>query len=164
MPADSTPMSAAAPLIASGVQGGGAHPPPDETLLVAMLIAALTAVCALIVRYLRRRSHRAKPVTDQWEAAARMGELCPDGWQAQITLYGWGAPVPPDAPAARTPLVELEWQQFAPEPGRVIVSRTLWAPTIVEALQLMVQDRQTDLTLEEIEQAAGEDDGAAWPD
>ena len=36
----------------------------------------------------------ARPVTDQWQALAVMGELCPHGWQAQITLYGWGAPVP----------------------------------------------------------------------
>jgi hypothetical protein len=47
--------------------------------------------------------------------------------------------------------------------GTLIVSRRLWAPTIVEALQLMVQDRQTDLTLEEIEQAAADDDSPSWP-
>jgi len=155
--------AAGALLLASGVQGGGAHPPADETLLVGILIALLAVASLLIARHLRRRRRAAAPVTDQWEAAARMGELCPDGWRAQITLYGWGAPIPEDAPASRTPPVELEWQQFAPDSARVMVSRRLWASTIVEALQLMVQDRQTDLTLEEIEQAA-EDAGGPWPD
>lgn len=158
-------MSAAGSVLplASGVQGGGAHPPADEAALLVILIGALTIGCLLIALYLRGRTRRSRPaVTDQWQALAVMGELCPDGWQAQITLYGWGAPVPADAPASRVPQVELEWKQFAPEPGGVVVARRVWAPTIVEALQLMVQDRQTDITLEEIEQAAGEDEDSPW--
>ena len=87
-----------------------------------------------------------------------MGELCPHGWQAQITLYGWGAPVPSDAPSARAPLVELEWKQFDEQPGHVAVARRAWASTIPEALQVMVEDRRTDLTLEQIERSAGGED------
>jgi hypothetical protein len=103
-------------------------------------------------------------VTDEWQALAVMGELCPDGWQAQITLYGWGAPVPDDAPPSRVPLVELEWKQFEQEPGRVAVERRVWAPTIERALQTMVDDRRTDVALEQIEQAAAENGDVSWND
>jgi hypothetical protein len=147
-------------VIADGVQGGGAHPPiAHDTLTVVLLILAMAAACVSIFVYLRRRYRRPKPVADQWSTQAVMGELCPYGWQAQITLYGWGAPVPDDAPASRAPLVELEWKQFDEEAGRVAVARRVWAPTIGEALQRMVEDRRTDIALEQIErQAAGEED------
>ena len=101
-------------------------------------------------------------MSDQWHALTVMGELCPYGWQAQITLYGWGAPAPPDAPPARAPLVELEWKQFDEEPGRVAVARRVWEHTIAEALQAMVDDRRTDLTLEQIERAAEDDEESWW--
>ena len=164
-PLDADAVSAlpAALPIASGVQGGGVHPPADEAALLVILIGALTIGCLFVGLYLRARARRPHPVVeDQWQALAVMGELCPDGWQAQITLYGWGAPVPDDAPPSRVPLVELEWKQFAPETAGVVVARRVWAPTISDALQLMVQDRQTDITLEEIEQAAGGDGNSPW--
>src|ERR1700685_2904443 len=162
-------MSVAAfvPVSASGAQGGTAHPAQavaHDTLLVASLCIAMAAASALIVLYLRRRRPRVKPVSDQWQALAVMGELCPHGWQAQITMYGWGAPVPADAPQSRTPLVELEWKQFDEEPGRVVVARRVWSPTIGQALALMVEDRRTDMALEEIEQAASEDGDVFWGD
>jgi hypothetical protein len=148
-----------ATVIASGVQGGGAHPPvAHDTLIVIGLIVLLALATTLIVTYMRRRRHRRAAIGDQWGALAVMGELCPHGWQAQLTLYGWGAPVPSDAPPSRTPLVELEWKQYDEDPGRVAVARRTWAPTISEALQAMVEDRQTDLTLERIEQEAGGED------
>jgi hypothetical protein len=103
-------------------------------------------------------------VADQWQAQAVMGELCPHGWQAQITLYGWGAPVPADAPPARVPLVELEWKLFGDEAGAVALARRVWAPTIGEALQLMVEDRRTDLALEQIEQAVAGEEDLWWSD
>jgi hypothetical protein len=152
-------------VLASGVQGGGGHPPAaHDTLIVLAVIAAMALICVLIVLVVRRRAGRTRPVSDQWQALAVMGELCPHGWQAQITLYGWGAPIPDDAPPARAPLVELEWKQFAAEPGRVAIARRVWAPTIERALQVMVDDRRTDLALEQIEQAAYEDDDLLWPD
>ncbi|HEX4435515.1 MAG TPA: hypothetical protein VH061_01850 [Solirubrobacteraceae bacterium] len=145
-------------VLASGVQGGGAHPPqPHGLLLVCGLLVTLTLLTLAVAWFLRRR-RRAKPVADQWGALAVMGELCPHGWQAQITLYGWGAPIPDDAPPSRVPLVELEWKQFDEQPGQIAVARRAWAPTIPEALQAMVEDRQTDLTLEQIEQSAGGED------
>jgi hypothetical protein len=156
-------MSAiAGAVLASGVQGGDAPAPAHETLVIVLLIAAMALAAAAIVVYLRRRSRRAKPVQDQWQALAVMGELCPTGWQAQITVYGWGAPVPADAPPSRAPLIELEWKQFEEESGQIAVARRVWAPTIGDALQTMVEDRRTDLTLEQIEQAAAEDGDLRW--
>ncbi len=143
-------------VIASGVQGGHVPASGEETLLIALAIAVMALACVPIALHLRRQRRRPKPVTDQWQAQAVMGELCPHGWQAQITLYGWEAPIPADAPASRVPLVELEWKEFGREPGRVAVARRLWAPTIGEALQRMVEDRQTDVTLEQIEQSAAD--------
>ncbi len=142
----------------------GGHVPalPGDTLLIAILIVALAVVCALIFVHLRRRYRRPKPVADQWQAQAVMGELCPHGWQAQITLYGWGAPVPADAPAARVPLVELEWKLFEDESGRVAVARRVWAPSVGEALQRMVEDRRTDFALEQIEQGARDAEDVWW--
>jgi hypothetical protein len=151
-------------VIASGVQGGTAHPlVAHDTLVVVLVIAVMAAACALIFVYLRRRYRRPSPVSDEWQAHAVMGELCPHGWQAQITLYGWGAPVPADAPAARVPLVEVEWRLFEDESGGVAVARRVWAPTIGQALQAMVDDRRTDLALEQIEQAVAEEQrGEGW--
>jgi hypothetical protein len=62
------------------------------------------------------------------------------------------------------PLVELEWKQFEQEPGRVAVERRVWAPTIERALQTMVDDRRTDVALEQIEQAAAENGDVSWND
>ena len=154
----------AALLLASGVQGGHAPAPGYETVVIVSVIALLTAASAAIAIYLRRRSRNLAHVADQWQALTVMGELCPHGWQAQITLYGWGAPVPDDAPPSRVPLVELEWMQFEDESGQVAVARRVWAPTIPEALQIMVEDRRTDITLEEIEQAAEGSDDLWWND
>jgi hypothetical protein len=156
-------LAAVAPLIAS-YRGGSTYAPLYETFVIVPLIAVMTGACVLIGVYLRRRHRRPKPVADQWQALAVMGELCPHGWQAQITLYGWGAPVPDDAPPSRVPLVELEWKQFDEEPGRVAVARRVWAPTIDEALQSMVDDRRTDIALEQIEQAADADEDVWWSD
>ncbi len=148
-------------VLASGVQGGDAPAAGYETLVICLAIAAMAAAGVLIGMSLRRRQRRPKPVSDQWQALAVMGELCPEGWQAEITLYGGGAPIPADAPLAHVPPVELEWKQYEEEPGRIAVSRRLWAPTIAAALQTMVEDRQTDLTLEQIERAASAD-GEVW--
>lgn len=153
----SVPAPAPASVIASGVQGG--HAIPHDTVIVASIVLAMVAAAVVIAAYLRRRSRRPAPVADEWRAQAVMGELCPDGWQAQITLYGWGAPVPADAPASRAPLVELEWRRFDADPTRSVSSRRCWSPSIREALQTMVDSRRADLELEQIEQhVLGEDD------
>ncbi len=143
--------------VIASYRGGSTYAPLYETFVIVPLIVAMTLACVAIGVYLRRRQRRPKPVADQWQALAVMGELCPYGWRAQITLYGWGAPVPADAPPSRVPLVELEWTQYD-EPGHVAVARRVWAPTISQALQAMVDDRQTDIALEQIEQDATDED------
>src|ERR1700687_4807407 len=129
--------------VVAGYRLGSTSAPWLETLAILLAIAVMTVACVLIFRYLRRRDRQPKHVTDQWQTLAVMGELCPDGWQAQITVYGDGAPVPLDAPPARAPLVELEWQQFDGEHQHVTASRRAWARTIGGALQMMGDDRGT---------------------
>jgi hypothetical protein len=148
-------------IFASGVQGGDAHAAGYETIVIVFAIAAMALAAIAIGSYLRRRYRQPKRVSDQWQALSVMGELCPDGWQAEITVYGGGAPLPDDAPSSRAVPVELEWKQFDASPGQVAVTRRVWAPSIPEALQTMVVDRQTDLTLEQIERAAAAD-GEVW--
>jgi hypothetical protein len=155
----SAPMLA--PVIAS-YRGGSTYAPLYETFVIVPLIALMAAGCVLIAIHLSRRQRRPKPVADQWQALAVMGELCPHGWQAQIKLYGSGAPVPEDAPPARRPLIELEWKQFDEDAERVLVARRLWARSIGGALQTMVDDRRTDLTLEQIEREAASDGDLWW--
>lgn len=154
----------AALVLASGVQGGGAHPPKTtDTVLLIVLVAAMALAAVAIALYLRRARRRHPPVEDHWRALALMGELCPHGWQVQLTLYGWGAPAPSDAPASRTPLVEVEWTQFDDDAGeRVAIARRAWAPSIPQALQTMVDDRRTEVTLEQIAQAGDSED--LWSD
>jgi hypothetical protein len=143
--------------VIASYRGGSTYAPLYETFVIVPLIMVMTVACVLIGLYLRRRHRRPRQVADQWQALAVIG------WQAQITLYGWGAPVPEDAPPSRVPLVELEWTQFDEEPGHIAVARRVWAPTISDALQSMVEDRRTDLTLEQIEQAAADED-PEWGD
>jgi hypothetical protein len=153
-------------LVAGGVQGGppDGHVPVPDTLLVVAISLALALALGGVILYLRRDNRRSRPVADEWAALAVMGELCPSGWKAQVTIYGWGAPVPADAPPSRAPLVELEWSQYDEQTGQVAVVRRVWAPSIAEALQVMVEDRRTDLSLEQIEQEASEREAIDWED
>lgn len=135
---------------------GMAHPPPEtRPLLVFALMALFALLGVLILIWQRHRRGRPKLVTDQRGALAVMGELCPHGWQAEITLYGSDAPLPEDAPAARPPLVGVQWRLYAPGGERVAVVRRMWASTIDEALQKIVEDRRIDVELEQIESSAG---------
>jgi hypothetical protein len=139
----------------------GPHPPPESPPLVFVLIAVLTVIAGLILFLQRRRRRRPRRVTDRWSAHAVMGELCPHGWQAQITIRGSGAPPPPDAPPGRTPPVAVEWKLYEARSDEVAVSRRIWADTVEQALQGMVDDRRLDLALEQIEQKSlrAEDQG-----
>ena len=89
-----------------------------------------------------------------------MGELCPHGWSCQITLYEGPLPADEDPPPGR---VALDWVELRREAGSPAVMRRVWAGSIVEALEAMVADRRTDLTLEQIELRATLE-GADWPD
>jgi len=117
---------------------------------------------ALRARRHRRRRARATANAER-RARALMGELCPQGWRAQITLFEGSEAMPPDAPEDDRARVALDWAEFEDETGRAAVVRRVWAPTIADALEAMVADRRTDETLEQIEQGAVAD-GAPWPD
>jgi len=149
---------ASLPIGAGAGQGG--HQPIHalDTISALSILVSLAIVAAVIAVVAHRRGRRVQPVTDHWATLAVMGELCPYGWQAQISLYGWGAPVPDDAPPARTPLVALDWKQFDDEFGRVVVQRRVWARTIEEALQKMIDDRRLDVSLEQIGQDSAIDE------
>ena len=174
------------------------HPAPVDMLQPLMLLlvgvvagGVLLTVLGVIVppsrrrvrdwRY-RRRSARAAAGAER-RARAVMSELCPFGWQAQITLFDTatvtradadgqrlrvaalrdGLRVPPDGIGPRA-AVALDWAELSANPlARPAVMRRVWAPTIAEALQAMVSDRQTDETLEQIEQMAAAE-GMLWPD
>jgi hypothetical protein len=45
-----------------------------------------------------------------------------------------------------------------------VVARRVWAPRIDQALQSMVDDRRTDIALEQIERAADADGELGWGD
>jgi len=131
---------------------GSASAPLNETLAIVAVCAAMVAAWALASSYLRRRDRRRTRISDEWNALSTMGELCPAGWQAHITVYGGEAPLAADAPPSRVPPVALEWKQFDGSSGAVVVARRLWAPSIAAALQAMAEDRLTDIALERIEQ------------
>ncbi|HEY5317501.1 MAG TPA: hypothetical protein VIJ20_05940 [Solirubrobacteraceae bacterium] len=115
----------------------------------------------------RARRHRRRrflaAANAERRSRALMSELCPQGWRAQITLFGPGDAVPPEAPEGERARVALDWAELEDDSGRVAIVRRVWAPTIAEALEAMVADRRTDETLEQIEQGAVAD-GAPWPD
>jgi hypothetical protein len=126
--------------------------PEGQPVIVILLIAALAAIGCLILLWQRRRKRRPTRVTDQWGALAAMGDLCPAGWQAEITLHGGKATLRPDA----TPAVALKWKLYEDKSTRVAASRRVRADTISGALQMMVDDRRLDVLLEQIEQASDE--------
>jgi hypothetical protein len=136
--------------------------------IVTVMLIKLCAVSAPKVRRKlmarRRRTHRLRVAANaEQRARAIMSELCPHGWRAQITLFGPGDEMPPDAPDGDRSRVALDWAELEDERRRIAVVRRVWAPTIGEALDAMVADRRTDETLEQIEQAAHAD-GTLWPD
>jgi hypothetical protein len=107
--------------------------------------------------------HARAAATAEARARALMSELCPHGWRAQITLFGPGDELPPDAPEGERSQVALDWAELESERRGIAVVRRVWAPSIGEALEAMVADRRTDETLEQIEQSAVAD-GSLWPD
>lgn len=152
------PMTVVGEWIVEGYRWGSNSAPWLETLVIMLAIAVMALACRLIFRQLHRRDRKPKQVADQWQTLAVMGELCPRGWQARITLYGDGAPLPLDAPPARAPLVELEWERFDGRPPQAIATRRTWARSIGGALQMMVDDRSVDVTLEQ----AAKDGRSLW--
>jgi hypothetical protein len=155
------------------------HPGPANLLAPFLLVAFFVCVGALAgpllgvavsgvkgrVRAWRGRRRQARfAATAERRARALMGELCPHGWQAQVTLFGAVDDVDrPVAPGGGPAQVALDWAELQDSCGPPVVMRRVWAPTIGEALDAMVADRRTDQTLEQIEQGAVAD-GTLWPD
>jgi hypothetical protein len=131
--------------------------------IAGVLLYKLADVGALAIRrrVLVRRRERADAGAER-RARALMGELCQDGWRAQITLFAAGDE-PPGAPPGDRARVALDWAELGPERGAPAIVRRIWAPTVAAALEAMVADRRTDETLEQIEQRAIAED-AQWPD
>ena len=117
---------------------------------------------ALRSRIARRRRRRAAANAER-RARAMMDELCPQGWHAQITLFGASEKPHGDTSVRHRDWVALDWTAFEDDSSRAAVVRRVWGPTISEALDAMVADRCTDETLQHVEQAALAD-GAVWPD
>ena len=133
-------------------------------VVVLPLFRALAKYARLRMR--AGRAHRRGThvvATAEPRARALMGELCPHGWRAQITLVGSDGAQVLDLPGGGGPLIALDWAALEADGRRTAVVRRVWGATIAEALDAMVADRRTDETLEQIEQRAFAD-GAPWPD
>ncbi len=160
------------------VQFGGerAHPGPDSLLGPLLLIVGGACVGALLIPLVGFLVRRARAALYGWRARRRrlriaataerrarvmMSELCPHGWRAQLTLYE-GVTEQENGEPVRGP-VALDWFEMTARGDRPAVMRRVWAATIGEALEAMVNDRRTDETLEQIELRASAD-GALWPD
>lgn len=164
-------------MFALSVQFGGAHSHSGQAdllepvslivfvvafaVLVLPLIEALAEYSRIRLRARRGRGrHDCAAATAEQRARALMGELCPHGWQAQITLVGAERS---DGPVGASCRVALDWAALEADSGSTAVVRRIWAPTVAEALDAMVAGRRTDETLERIERQAVAD-GAPWPD
>ena len=162
------------------VQFGGAraHSGRGSLLVPLGLLVLISCLGALILPLLERLMARIRSGLRAWlgkrrrvrasanaerRARALMGELCPHGWRAQITLFAMGEEQLSNPANGERARVALDWTELEDESGRAAVMRRVWAPTIGEALDAMVADRRTDETLEQIEHGAVAD-GALWPD
>ncbi len=127
-----------------------------ELVLVGAVLLVLAGL--LLAREVKRWRTRHRPHSHEVRARAVMGELCPNGWQAQLTLYGSGsAAAPPGSPQGGE-VVAVDWSELPGDDGELPPTRRVWAPTITDALAAMVADRRTDEVLERIERSAGADD------
>ena len=127
-----------------------------ELVLVGGLLLVLAGL--LLSRELRRWRGGPRPHSEEVRARALMGELCPNGWQAQLTLYASGQLAPPGAPPSESSLVAVDWSELPDEGDEPPVRRRVWAATIADGLAAMVEDRRTDEVLERIERSANADD------
>ena len=150
----------------SGQHAGALHPALGVIALligIPLLAAgAATLLAALGKRLLGRGPNPQAAVQDAAELEDRlrtsMSELCPHGWRAQMTLFGPQDELPPDAPMGPRSRVALDWAELDEDGDDALVVRRVWASSVAEALEAMVDDRRTDETLERIEREV------MWPD
>jgi hypothetical protein len=151
--------------------GGGTLEPMLGLVALACVGGLLLPSLTFLVTHVRgpwraRRSRRRRlraAANAERRAWALMSELCPHGWQAQITLFGSSEDRVAAAPHGEPARVALDWAAYEDEIGRAGVVRRVWGQSINEALDKMLADRRTDETLEQIEQGAVAD-GILWPD
>jgi hypothetical protein len=152
-PTHSSLLPAVLALVGAAIVGGG------FLILLERIIPRLRQ--AIRARRSRRRQLHAA-ATSEVRSRAQMDELCPYGWQAQITVYSSAAELPPDAPNPERTRVALDWSPLGPG-SATFADRRVWAESVLLALEAMVVDRVTDETLQDIE-ARALADGAEWPD
>ena len=80
--------------------------------LAAVGAVLLVLAGLLLVREVRQWRRERPPDSDEVRARAVMGELCPNGWQAQLTLYGSSVSAPPEAPRFEGGLVAIDWSEL----------------------------------------------------
>jgi hypothetical protein len=137
--------------------GGGLGVPLEIIGATVLACALLTATVLLLTRFRRKRDPmfmRERYMREE------MQELCPDGWQARIVLYGDGAPMPDDVPGDGDRNVCVEWAEYETDEAghtEIAVARRMWARTITGALRGMIADRKLDIELEKIERQVIED-------
>jgi hypothetical protein len=144
-------------IIATASTAGRALAVAAQLELVAVGAVLLVLAGLLLSREVRRWRRTHAPDNDEVRARAIMGELCPNGWQAQITLYNSPDSQPPDAPRYDGGLVAIDWCELGDGHGDAPPTRRIWAPTIAAGLAAMVDDRRTDEVLERIERGADDD-------
>jgi hypothetical protein len=126
-----------------------------ELVLVGALLLGLAGL--LFARELRRWRGSQRPHSHEDRTRAVMGELCPNGWQAQLTLYR-SRPPAAERPGEAGALVAVDWAELPGEGDEPPPVRRVWGATIAEGLSAMVEDRRTDEVLERIERSAALDD------
>src|SRR5215210_5208556 len=89
--------------------GGGLGVPLEIIGATVLACALLTATVLLLTRF--RRKHDPMFMRERY-MRGEMQELCPDGWQARIVLYGDGAPMPDDVPGDGDRNVCVEWAEY----------------------------------------------------
>jgi hypothetical protein len=133
-----------------------------------VLLLTLERIVPRIRRAVRRRMIMRRQLlamaSSELRSRMQMDELCPYGWQAEITVFSSASHLPDEAPNPEKVRVALDWAPlgFDGNPENVTVRR-IWSETINLALETMVADRITDETLQQIELRALAD-GAEWPD
>jgi hypothetical protein len=146
-----------APLAASLSRGvarfGSVAAQVELTLAGAVL---LTLASLLLTREIRRGRAKTTPISDEAWARAVMGELCPNGWRAQINLHGGGELL--DATTPSPAAVSVDWSELGDSFGEPPAMHRVWASTVASALSAMVEDRRADEVLERIERAASSED------
>jgi hypothetical protein len=130
-------------------------------LLLPLVRLAVTRGRGAVRARVRRWRSVGAEVGAERRARTLMGELCPHGWRAELTLYEGRSTTEAGEPV-RAP-VALDWCELRPGGVEPAVTRRVWAPSVAEALEAMVADRRTDVALEQIELRASAE-GASWPD